>query len=43
VDVAVKGLTSVIEPIVIVVMGLIVGAIALAMFLPIIDVTKGIE
>ncbi len=34
VDVAVKGLTSMIEPIVIVVMGLVIGAIVIAMFIP---------
>ncbi|MEI8191754.1 MAG: type II secretion system F family protein, partial [candidate division NC10 bacterium] len=34
VDAAVKGLTSMIEPIVIVVMGTVVGAIVIAMFLP---------
>jgi type IV pilus assembly protein PilC len=43
VDAAVKGLTSIIEPLVIVVMGVIVGALTIAMFLPIIDVTKGIQ
>lgn len=34
VDVAVKGLTSMIEPIVIVVMGIVIGAIVIAMFIP---------
>ncbi|MBV9079643.1 MAG: type II secretion system F family protein [Elusimicrobia bacterium] len=34
VDVAVKGLTSMIEPIIIVVMGLVIGFIVIAMFLP---------
>ncbi len=34
VDTAVKGLTSLIEPIVIVVMGLIIGTIVIAMFMP---------
>ncbi|MFH1283227.1 MAG: type II secretion system F family protein [bacterium] len=34
VDVAIKGLTSMIEPLVIVVMGVIIGAIVVAMFLP---------
>jgi type IV pilus assembly protein PilC len=43
VDAAVKGLTSMIEPLVIVFMGVVVGAIAVAMFLPIVDVTKHIE
>ena len=37
VDTAVKGLTSMIEPIVIVIMGVIVGTIVIAMFLPIFD------
>ena len=35
VDVAVSGLTSMIEPIIIVVMGVVVGAIVIAMFMPI--------
>lgn len=34
VDVAVKGLTSMIEPVIMVVMGIVIGAIVLAMFLP---------
>jgi type IV pilus assembly protein PilC len=34
VDVAVKGLTSMIEPIVIVVMGIVIGGIVIAMFIP---------
>ncbi|MBI5630535.1 MAG: type II secretion system F family protein [Elusimicrobia bacterium] len=34
VDAAVKGLTSMIEPIVIVIMGIIIGAIVIAMFMP---------
>jgi type IV pilus assembly protein PilC len=34
VDTAVKGLTSLIEPIVIVVMGVIIGTIVIAMFMP---------
>ena len=34
VDVAVKGLTSMIEPIIIVVMGVVIGFIVIAMFLP---------
>ncbi len=37
VDAAVKGLTSMIEPIVIVIMGVIVGSIVIAMFMPIFD------
>ncbi|MDE2291155.1 MAG: type II secretion system F family protein [Elusimicrobia bacterium] len=40
VDTAVKGLTSMIEPIVIVVMGIIIGAIVIAMFLPIFDMSS---
>ena len=34
VDTAVKGLTSLIEPIVIVVMGVVIGTIVVAMFMP---------
>ncbi|HMU76015.1 MAG TPA: type II secretion system F family protein, partial [Elusimicrobiota bacterium] len=34
VDVAVKGLTSMIEPIVIVFMGIVIGGIVIAMFIP---------
>ncbi|MHB9155998.1 MAG: type II secretion system F family protein [Endomicrobiales bacterium] len=34
IDVAVKGLTSMIEPLIMVVMGLVIGAIVLAMFMP---------
>lgn len=37
VDTAVKGLTSMIEPIVIVLMGIIIGSIVIAMFLPMFD------
>ncbi|MDE1976978.1 MAG: type II secretion system F family protein [Elusimicrobia bacterium] len=37
VDAAVKGLTSMIEPIVIVIMGVIVGSIVIAMFMPIFE------
>ncbi len=37
VDVAVEGLTSMIEPIVIVIMGVVIGAIVIAMFLPILS------
>ncbi len=37
VDTAVKGLTSMIEPIVIVIMGIIIGSIVIAMFLPMFD------
>jgi type IV pilus assembly protein PilC len=34
VDTAVKGLTSMIEPIIIVVMGVVIGTIVICMFLP---------
>jgi type IV pilus assembly protein PilC len=37
VDVAVKGLTSMIEPLIMVVMGVVIGAIVLAMFMPMFD------
>jgi len=37
VDVEVKGLASLIEPIVIVVMGVIVGAVIVALFLPMLN------
>jgi type IV pilus assembly protein PilC len=37
VDVAVEGLTSMIEPIVIVLMGIVIGAIVIAMFMPILS------
>jgi len=39
VDDAVKGLTSMIEPIVIVLMGAVIGTIVLAMFLPMFQMT----
>lgn len=38
VDTAVKGLTSVIEPIIIVFMGIVVGGIVMAIFLPMLDI-----
>ena len=38
VDSAVKGLTSLIEPIVIVVMGIIIGTIVVAMFMPMFEI-----
>jgi len=41
VDTAVAGLTSVIEPIMIVALALIIGTIVIAMFLPLIDVIQG--
>ncbi|MFW6134308.1 MAG: type II secretion system F family protein [Elusimicrobiota bacterium] len=37
VDVAVEGLTSMIEPIIIVIMGIVIGAIVIAMFMPIFE------
>jgi type IV pilus assembly protein PilC len=40
VDVAVKGLTSMIEPLIMVVMGVVVGAIVLAMFLPMFEMSQ---
>jgi type IV pilus assembly protein PilC len=40
VDTAVKGLTSMIEPIVIVIMGIIIGSIVIAMFLPMFDMDE---
>ena len=41
VDNAVKGLTSIIEPIVIVFMGLIIGGIVLAVFMPMLTLVNG--
>ena len=41
VDAAVKALTSIIEPVVIVIMGLVVGFIVLAVFLPMINLIQG--
>jgi len=40
VDVAVKGLTSMIEPLVMVGMGIVVGAIVLAMFMPMFEMSQ---
>jgi len=40
VDVAVSGLTSLLEPLLIVMMGLIVGFIVIAMFLPLFTLAK---
>jgi type IV pilus assembly protein PilC len=40
VDVAVKSLTSMIEPLVMVGMGVVVGAIVLAMFLPMFEMSQ---
>jgi len=42
VDAAVKGLTSVIEPIVIVVMGLVIGGIVLAVFMPMLKLINNV-
>ena len=42
VDNAVKGLTSVIEPIVIVFMGLIIGGIVLAVFMPMLKLVNSV-
>ncbi|MCJ8344628.1 type II secretion system F family protein [bacterium] len=41
VDNAVKGLTSIIEPIVIVVMGIVIGGIVLAVFMPMLSLVNG--
>ena len=43
VDTAVKGLTSMIEPIVIVVMGVVIGTIVVAMFLPMFQLGSMVE
>jgi len=43
VDTAVSGMTSLIEPIIIVFLGLVVGGIVMAMFLPIFKVTELIQ
>ncbi len=43
VDTAVKGLTSMIEPLVIVVMGSVVGGIVIAMFLPMFEMGGMVE
>jgi len=43
VDTAVKGLTSLIEPIVIVVMGIVIGSIVIAMFLPMFELGGMVE
>lgn len=42
-DAEIKGLTSVIEPIIIVIMGVIIGAIVLAVMLPMFDMTKTVK
>jgi type IV pilus assembly protein PilC len=43
VDNAVEGLTSLLEPIMIVVLALIVGTIVIALFMPLIEVIKGMQ
>jgi type IV pilus assembly protein PilC len=43
VDTAVKGLTSMIEPIVIVIMGIVIGSIVIAMFLPMFEMGSMVE
>ena len=43
VDTAVEGLTSMIEPIIIVAMGLVIGTIVIAMFMPIFDMSSLVE
>ncbi len=43
VDAAVKGLTSMIEPIIIVIMGIVVGALMIAMYLPMFDIVGNIS
>jgi len=43
VDTAVKGLTSMIEPIVIVIMGIVIGSIVVAMFLPMFEMGSMVE
>ena len=40
VDTAVAGLTSIIEPLIIAVLGLVVGFIVIALFLPILNITQ---
>jgi type IV pilus assembly protein PilC len=40
VDTAVKGLTSVIEPIVIVFMGIVIGGIVMAIFMPMLELVN---
>ena len=43
VEIATEGLTSMMEPLIIVVMGVIVGVLVLAMYMPMIDMYKGME
>jgi type II secretory pathway component PulF len=39
-EVTLKALTSIIEPVILIVMGLLVGFVALSMFMPLFDVTS---
>ena len=43
VDNAVKGLTSIIEPVVIVIMGLVIGGIVLAVFMPMLKLVNSVQ
>lgn len=43
VDTAVKGLTSVIEPVIIVFMGLVIGGIVMAIFMPMLEMVNGVQ
>ena len=43
VDVAVKSLTSMIEPLIMVLMGVVIGAIVLAMFMPMFEMSQMVE
>jgi type IV pilus assembly protein PilC len=43
VDAAVKGLTSMIEPVVIVIMGIVIGTIVVAMFMPMFEMGSMVE
>ncbi len=43
VEETVKGLTSLMEPALIVTMGVVVGFIVLALFMPLFDLTKGVK
>jgi type II secretory pathway component PulF len=40
-EVVVKTLTSILEPVILIVLGLVVGAVAISMFLPLFDLTAG--
>jgi type IV pilus assembly protein PilC len=43
VDNAVEGITSLLEPIMIVILALIVGTIVIALFMPLIEIIKGMQ